>query len=476
MSVNIKLGEKTISGVDSIRVEDADTAGTYDVFSLPIGYTVSFSSNNSIIQQVSVPSGGTVNEPADPSAEGYSLVGWFTQANGGGSEVFFPYTPTADITLYAYIVEETFITFSSDEPFDFGVYNKTKNWDGTLYTSTDKVNWTTWDGTTDVSAAKHRSGYYLSLRGSSNTYIAGTSAAYNKYFVFNGISTRCDGNVENLLDYSTVSNGNHPTMGQYCYFNLFYHTPLSTAPKLKAVTLSNYCYASMFAGCVNLVAAPQLSATTLALHCYEGMFASCTSLISAPTLNATTATSYCYSNMFSNCSVLREAPNLPATTLAINCYYGMFQNCINLISAPSELPAETLFSQCYYSMFYGCSKLVTPPEIKATSAQPYGANQSECCRSMFQSCTSLTFLPKLSITSVTSNCFTNMFYFCSKIKLSTTQTGDYQTEYRIPTSGSGTDIASNGLANMFGGTGGTFTGTPTINTTYYTSNTVIPST
>jgi hypothetical protein len=65
-----------------------------------------------------------------------------------------------------------------------------------------------------------------------------------------------------------------------------------------------------------------------------------------------------------------------------------------------------------------------------------------------------------------------MFYGCSLIKLSTTQVDEYQTEYRIPFSGTGT-TASNALGSMFANTGGTFTGTAIINTTYYTSNTVI---
>ncbi len=65
-----------------------------------------------------------------------------------------------------------------------------------------------------------------------------------------------------------------------------------------------------------------------------------------------------------------------------------------------------------------------------------------------------------------------MFSGCSSIKLSATNTDDYTTEYRIPTTGSGT-TASSALASMFKGTGGTFTGTPTINTVYYTSNTVV---
>ena len=65
-----------------------------------------------------------------------------------------------------------------------------------------------------------------------------------------------------------------------------------------------------------------------------------------------------------------------------------------------------------------------------------------------------------------------MFYGCRLIKLSTTQTGEYQTPYRIPKSGTGT-TATGALTEMFANTGGTFTGTPSINTTYYTSNTVV---
>lgn len=466
MSVNIKLGEKTISGVDSIRVEDADTAGTYDVFSMSLGNTVSFVANDTTILQVSVPSGGTVNEPADPSAEGYSLVGWFTQENGGGSEVFFPYTPTADITLYAYFVEETFITFSSDEPFDFGVYNKTKNWDGTLYTSTDKANWTIWDGTTDVSAAKHRSNkYYLSLRGSNNTYITGVNPSL-KQFVVSGLFY-CNGNIENILDYSKVSNNQHPTMSNYCFSYLFYQTGIISPPKLPATTLSMNCYANMFDSCTSLTNPPALPAETLSGSCYANMFYSCSQLTEAPTLPATTLANYCYSSMFYGCIRLKTAPKLPATTLANNCYTSMFRECRSITEAPT-LPATTLAASCYGSMFQGCQFSV-PPALPATTLANY------CYSSMFSQCTNLICLPALPATTLANNCYGNMFYACSKIKLSTTQTGDYQTEYRIPTSGTGT-VGSSSLNNMFNSTGGTFTGSPTINTTYYTSNTIIPAT
>ena len=63
-----------------------------------------------------------------------------------------------------------------------------------------------------------------------------------------------------------------------------------------------------------------------------------------------------------------------------------------------------------------------------------------------------------------------MFQGCINIKLSSTKTEGYTQEYRIPmleTNGTGT---SGDLDRMFYGTGGTFTRTPEINTTYYLSS------
>ena len=119
---------------------------------------------------------------------------------------------------------------------------------------------------------------------------------------------------------------------------------------------------------------------------------------------------YCYEYMFSGCSSLIQAPELPATTLADNCYEYMFYKCSSLIQAP-ELPATTLAFRCY--------------------------------KDMFSSCTSL--------------------------KLSETKTEEYIQEYRIPSSGDGT-TSLDSLDRMFYSTGGTFTGTPNINTTYYLSS------
>lgn len=150
------------------------------------------------------------------------------------------------------------------------------------------------------------------------------------------------------------------------------------------------------------------------------------------------ATSACRS-FFQHCKKLKYAPKLPAITLTERCYSSFFQRCTSLINAP-KLPATTLAENCYNSTFYECASLINLPALPATT------------------------LPKA--------CYAYMFANCTNIKLSTTQTDEYQTPYCIPMSGSGT-IGTDSLLSTFDQTGGTFTGTPTINTTYYTSNQII---
>ena len=140
--------------------------------------------------------------------------------------------------------------------------------------------------------------------------------------------------------------------------------------------------------------------------------------------------------MFYDCTSLTQIPALPATTLANQCYYGMFLGCTGLTQAPA-LPATTLANQCYYDMFQGC--------------------------------TALTQAPALPATTLAEECYAMMFYGCTSLKLCPVKGGEYTIVYRIPSSGAGT-TATNALAEMFTGTGGIFTGTPVINTTYYLSS------
>ena len=329
-----------------------------------------------------------------------------------------------------------YLTFSSPNSFTLKVNDATKHWDGTLEYSTDASAWSTGDGTTTLSSATSGSDNVLYLRGTGNTVITGGNSNYK--WVLTGSDISCIGNIENLLDYATVESGVHPTMAASCYEPMFDGcTSLTQAPALPATTLAEGCYASMFSGCTSLTQAPALPAATLADYCYYGMFNGCTSLTQAPALPATTLASSCYMQMFSGCTSLTQAPDLPATTLADYCYAFMFNGCTSLTQAPA-LPATTLAIGCYYGMFNGC--------------------------------TSLTQAPALPATTLASSCYYGMFNGCTSLKLSSTKTGEYTQEYRIPTTGTGT-TASNALTNMFAVTGGTFTGTPEINTTYYLSNT-----
>ena len=331
---------------------------------------------------------------------------------------------------------KSYLTFNSPSSFTLKVNDTTKHWDGTLEYSTDTSTWSTWDGATTLSSATSGSDNVLYLRGTGNTVITGNNNSYK--WVLTGSDIVCTGNIENLLDYATVESGNHPTMANYCYAYMFRDcTSLTRAPALSATTLSTYCYSNMFQGCTGLTQAPALPATTLADDCYNDMFYGCTGLTQAPALPATTLKNYCYQSMFRACTSLTQAPALPATTLADYCYNDMFYSCTSLTQAPA-LPATTLKNYCYQGMFYDCTSLAQVPALSATKLKNY------CYRYMFQGCTSL--------------------------KLSSTQTDEYTQEYRIPSSGTGT-TATNALTYMFISTGGTFTGTPAINTTYYLSNT-----
>ena len=304
---------------------------------------------------------------------------------------------------------KSYLTFSSSNRFTLAVNDATKHWDGTLECFASNKIWTSWDGTITLSSVENDGEHVLYFRGTGNTKITGNSLNYK--WVLTGTDISCIGNIENLLDYETVVSGNHPTMANYCYANMFRDcTSLTQAPALPATTLTNNCYENMFSGCTSLIHAPSLPATTLTSNCYSNMFYKCTSLIQAPSLPATTLAGNCYFCMFCGCTSLTQSPALPATTLADSCYENMFYNCISLTQAPA-LPATTLANYCYYGMFQGCTSL----------------------------------------------------------KLSETQTGEYTVAYRIPTTGTGTPV-DGALYDMFVFTGGTFTGTPDINTTYYFSS------
>lgn len=127
---------------------------------------------------------------------------------------------------------------------------------------------------------------------------------------------------------------------------------------------------------------------------------------------------------------------------------------------------DTLSAYCFVYLFIDCTALTTSPKMPVTTID------QGCCQWMFNRCTWLTDIVKLDANTLYTNCYRNMYTWCTNIKLSSTQTWEYQTEYRIPTTWTWTTW-TNSLYNMFSSTWWLFTWTPAINTTYYTSNTVV---
>ena len=246
-----------------------------------------------------------------------------------------------------YEVAPPYLSFIGNENFTLKTDNTSKNWDGTLEYSTDKSTWNTWNGKAISSV-----GGKMYLRGTGNTKITGDLNRYK--FIFTGTSAlkiACEGNIENLLDYETVSAGGHPTMASYCYGSMFYDcTSLTTAPNLPATTLAEGCYQYMFYGCTSLTTAPELPAPTLTAECYTYMFYGCTSLTTAPELPATMLAEYCYRSMFNRCTSLTTLPSvLPATTLVDSCYMFMFE--FTAIDAIPKIMATTYATDSCRGMF-----------------------------------------------------------------------------------------------------------------------------
>lgn len=99
---NVKLGNNTLTGVSTVRLQNADVAGEYVSFGLgaaPAGtYVVSFNVLGSIVGQIAIPQGQSLTgAPYVPTADGYTFNGWQV----GGAAVVYPCTPTGNETWTA---------------------------------------------------------------------------------------------------------------------------------------------------------------------------------------------------------------------------------------------------------------------------------------------------------------------------------------------------------------------------------------
>lgn len=170
---------------------------------------------------------------------------------------------------------------------------------------------------------------------------------------------------------------------------------------------------------------------------------------------------------FGNAEVLLDCATVlrgehPA--MGVGAFSHLFYRNSALIHAP-DFMSLTVSDYAYWAAFVDCNNLTQHPKIEAINLSKY------CFYYMFNG-TGLTELINLNATDMPDYCYGQMYINCSSIKLSEVQTEIYNTPYRIPKSGTGTD-KSHSLGGMFLYTGGTFTGTPTINTTYYTSNQIV---
>lgn len=151
---------------------------------------------------------------------------------------------------------DTALEFSSANPFSVSA---PKNWDGKIE-YTNGRGWKTWDGST-IASGEIENNHCIYLRGTRNSKITGVNSSNAKWSII-GTNISCNGDIDLLLDYSTVKSGNRPSMASYCYAYMFYGcTGLTAAPSLPATTLKSNCYSAMFYGCKKIKLSSTASGT-----------------------------------------------------------------------------------------------------------------------------------------------------------------------------------------------------------------------
>ena len=160
--------------------------------------------------------------------------------------------------------------------------------------------------------------YYVEFGGSRNLRLRGTNKygtaeSSSKYATFSigGDNSeprvQCTGDIRTLLDYTNYKNVD---TGNARFCRLFYNCKkLTTAPKLPAMKLADYCYTYMFTYCENLETAPDLPAKDLPQGCYSDMFYNCKNLVTGPKISATKMSKLSCQWMLVNC------PKLSSVTL-----------------------------------------------------------------------------------------------------------------------------------------------------------------
>lgn len=223
-----------------------------------------------------------------------------------------------------------YITISSPNSFSFKTTNGSKNWNGTLELSQDGTNWSTWNGAQINVLGISESRIYI--RGTSNTYICGALSGKG-WQITSGSNIKVKGNVENLLDYATVMNGQHPTVGERAFTNLFsgFGSALTDVSELiiGCETLSKQACTYMFQETA-ITLPPICKAKYLAgTGAFSNMFYECRSLTKVMDLNSIeTINGQSFMSMYRNCSALTQINNLKWNPGSYNTVYQlMYEYC-----------------------------------------------------------------------------------------------------------------------------------------------------
>lgn len=167
--------------------------------------------------------------------------------------------------------------------------------------------------------------------------------------------------------------------------------------------------------------------------------------------------------LFYECEAITDVSELIISS-SIVCS-SMFRGCTNLTNTPviqyEGLDSFPLANYHFQSMFYDCSSLNDASDLEFPDVQL----SYNCYSDMFAH-SGLIIPPTLQSTKLASYCYDSLFYGCSNLKVSTTETEEYTQAFRIPSSGTVTSSVSIG-SGIFGGTGGTYTSNPVLNETYY---------
>ena len=175
---------------------------------------------------------------------------------------------TANIELE----EIPYVTFTADaaQKLSYGGRDLQYSKDGTTFVKLEANDEIDFGGNTK-----------LYLRGENNLdgtvyYDGDKQKSYKITFKNDDVPVACTGDIRTLIDYKTYKTVD---TSEAQFIALFSYSPaLTSAPKLPATTLAEYCYYEMFEYCTSLEKAPELPAETLAKGCYEAMFNGCTKL------------------------------------------------------------------------------------------------------------------------------------------------------------------------------------------------------